>query len=257
MDDIGRQHRVDELDNPHDDEWRLLARLDDDRVADRQRRDDFAARVDGRPVGGDDGANNAKRLEHDRNVNVAFVVEFVRQLVDEAAEEAEDADQEIDVLQLGVGDRLSVLERLEGRQFVGVLFEERGALDEQRATLGSVAMAPVVLERRMGGAHGPVHLLCAVTLDVGDDLAVGGVLDRELRLGIVGKPAKTRKSIRIVHQVRHGYCPLGMPEAGALGFLETGYCRPARILLPDLAQKPSFFTHSVLDNKVPLGNRDR
>jgi len=108
--------------------------------------------VDRRPVERDDLADDADRLQVSRGVDRALVVEVGRQLVDEAAEEAADADQEVDVVRARVGDRLPVLPRLEQRQLVGVFGEDVGGPEEERGTLGRRTPAPVGLERAVGAS---------------------------------------------------------------------------------------------------------
>jgi hypothetical protein len=59
-----------------------------------------------------------------RGVDRALAVEVGRQLVNEAAEEAEDVGQEPDVVQACVLDRLTVLARLEQGQLIRVSLEQ-------------------------------------------------------------------------------------------------------------------------------------
>jgi hypothetical protein len=110
MQDVRRQHRVEQLDDSDDRQGRLLARLEHDGVPNSQRWRDLAAGVDGRPVERDDLADDPHRFEHGRGVDAALVVEVAGELVDQRPEEPEDADQEADVVQPGVSDRLSVLQ---------------------------------------------------------------------------------------------------------------------------------------------------
>ena len=109
VEDIWREHRVQQLHDPDDRERGLLAGLDDDGVADGEGRRELAAGMDRRPVERDDLADHADGLQVGGGVDGALVVELGRQLVDEAAEEPEDGDQEADVVLPGVLNGLSVL----------------------------------------------------------------------------------------------------------------------------------------------------
>ena len=70
----------------------------------------FSARVDGRPVEGDDGADdNPEWFQHRRGVDAAGVVKVAAgQLVDDAPEEAKHADQEPNVVLTRIGNRLTI-----------------------------------------------------------------------------------------------------------------------------------------------------
>jgi hypothetical protein len=63
VEDARRQHGVQQLDDAHHRERGLLARLQDHGVADGESRRDLAAGVDGRPVEGDDLADDTDGLE--------------------------------------------------------------------------------------------------------------------------------------------------------------------------------------------------
>jgi len=65
-----------QLDDTDHRERRGFTRLQNDRVPCRKRRRDLSARVNGRPVEGDDCADNPKWFQHRRRVDAAGVVLF-------------------------------------------------------------------------------------------------------------------------------------------------------------------------------------
>jgi len=109
VEDVFGEHRVQQLNDADDRERSLLAGLQDDGVADGEGRSELATGVDRRPVERDDLTDHAEGLEVGGGVDDALVVEVGRQLVGQAAEEAEDADQEVDVVLPRVLDELPVL----------------------------------------------------------------------------------------------------------------------------------------------------
>ena len=98
-----------------------------------------------------------------------------------AGEEAEVVDDDWDLVD-GGADRLAGVLRLEATELVGARLECVGELEEHPAALGRGRVLPG-LERRGGGVGGAVHVLRARRLDLGDDLAVGRVLDVERLAG--------------------------------------------------------------------------
>ena len=83
--------------------------FNDDGVPDGEGRGELAAGVDRRPVERNDLADDADGFQVGRGVDGALVVEVGRELVDQAAEEAEDRGQEVDVVLARVLDGFSVL----------------------------------------------------------------------------------------------------------------------------------------------------
>jgi hypothetical protein len=82
----------------------------------------------------------------------------------------------------GVGDGLSVVERLNSGEEVEVLLSEVGELEEEVASgLGS-GLPPLALESLAGSGDSQVDILLGTLADGGDDLLGGGVDNLELLL---------------------------------------------------------------------------
>jgi hypothetical protein len=82
----------------------------------------------------------------------------------------------------GVGDGLSVVERLNSGEEVEVLLGEVGKLEEEVASgLGS-SLPPLAVEGLAGSSDSQVDILLGTLTDGGDDLLSGGVDNLELSL---------------------------------------------------------------------------
>ena len=94
-----------------------------------------------------------------------------------AGEEAQVVDDDRDLVDRRA-DRLAGVLRLEAAELVGTRLDGVGELEQHPAALGRGRVLPG-LERGRGGVRGAIDVLGAGRLDLGDDLAVGGVLDIE------------------------------------------------------------------------------
>ena len=94
-----------------------------------------------------------------------------------AGEEAQVVDDDRDLIDRGA-DRLAGVLRLEAAELVGPRLDGVGELEQQPAALAGGRVLPG-LEGGRGGVRGAIDVLGAGRLDLGDDLAVGGVLDIE------------------------------------------------------------------------------
>jgi hypothetical protein len=99
-------------------------------------------------------------------------------LVGPAAVVPDAADDSTDVA-AGHGDGLAIVERLDGRQEVGVLLAQLGQLRQQNAALLGRGAAPRALEGLAGGGHGDVDILLGGLVHRAEDLFCGRVDDLE------------------------------------------------------------------------------
>jgi hypothetical protein len=106
---VVRQHFPNELNHAHDRQRRLLRRLEDDRVAGRERRRGLARGVGGWPVERNDAADHPIGVQH-RDVDRGDRVPAgARQLARQAGEELEGGDGALEVEPAGLGQRLADL----------------------------------------------------------------------------------------------------------------------------------------------------
>ena len=166
-----------ELGEPQRRERRQLRRLEHDRVAARERRPELPGRDVEREVPGHDQADDAERLaEGDvdaaRDRDRLAVV-----LVDRAGVEVEDLRDHAD-LAARAGDRLADVARLDPRELLGVLLDERREPAQQPRAVGRRDRPPG-RERRLRAGDGGVGLLDAGLLELGDRLLGRGVEDGE------------------------------------------------------------------------------
>ena len=154
-------------------------RLEDDRVAGRERRSDLPAGHHDRVVPRGDRGDHADRLAPDhRGVAVHVLVgRLALHHPRGAGEEAQVVDDDRDLVDRGA-DRLAGVLRLEAAELVGARLDGVGELEEHAAALGGGRVLPG-LEGGRGGVRGTIDVLGAGCLDLGDDLAVGRVLDIE------------------------------------------------------------------------------
>jgi len=82
----------------------------------------------------------------------------------------------------GVGDGLSVVERLNSGEKVEVLLSEIGELEEEVASDLGRSGSPLALESLAGSGDSQVDILLGTLADGGDDLLGGGVDNLELSL---------------------------------------------------------------------------
>ena len=193
---VGRQHVLQQLDDPHDRQRVLLRRLEDDGVAGRQRRGALGRGVDRRPVERDDPADDAVRLVDGVAGDRAEVEGVARHLVGQAAVELEGADAELDVERAGLAVGLAHLQRLERGQLVGVLPHDPGAGEEQLAPLPGGEVAPHLVVGPPGPADGGVDLGRPASIDRGDHLAGGGIEDVERVVGPARRPGALERRQR-------------------------------------------------------------
>ncbi len=154
-------------------------RLEDDRVARRKGRADLPAGHHDRVVPRRDRGDDPDRLTPDHRGQAGRV------LVDRLAlhhpscpgEEAQVVDDDRDLVDRGA-DRLAGILRFEATELVGTGLDTVGELEEHAAPLGRSRVLPG-FEGRRGGVGGAVDVLGVRGLDLGDDLAVGRVLDIE------------------------------------------------------------------------------
>lgn len=81
---------------------------------------------------------------------------------------------------LGHAEGLSVVQRLNSGEEVGVLVEEVGKLVKELATVTGGNLPPHFLEALAGSCYCDVDILLSGLLNLADDLLVGGVDDIEL-----------------------------------------------------------------------------
>jgi hypothetical protein len=82
----------------------------------------------------------------------------------------------------GVGDGLSVVERLDSGEKVEVLLSEVGKLKEEVASSLGSGLLPLAIESLAGSSDSQVDILLGTLADGGDDLLGGGVDNLKLSL---------------------------------------------------------------------------
>ncbi len=82
------------------------------------------------------------------------------------------------------GERFSVVERFDLREFFEMLFEEIGELPHHAGASGGRSLGPLAgFERGAGGFYGAVDVFAVAFGDVGEDFAGGGVIGGESLAG--------------------------------------------------------------------------
>jgi hypothetical protein len=183
VEDTGRETSLlDELSEDESGERSLLSSLHDDSVTSGQSRSDLPCQHEKGEVPRDNLTADTDRLgsgvvEHiGSNINcLALDLVGPTTVVSEAANNGTD-------IATGVGDGLSVVERLNSGEEVEVLLGEVGKLEEEVASgLGS-SLPPLAVEGLAGSSDSQVDILLGTLTDGGDDLLSGGVDNLELSL---------------------------------------------------------------------------
>jgi hypothetical protein len=155
---------------------RQLRRLEHDRVAAGERRAELPRRDVEREVPRRDQPDDAERLA-ERHVDAARDGDRLAVvLVDRARVEVEHLRDHAD-LAARAADRLAGVARLDPRQLLVMLFDERREAAQQPGPVGRCDGAPGG-ERRPCPRDGGVGLLDARRRDVGERLLGGGIEDR-------------------------------------------------------------------------------
>ena len=156
-------------------ERRQLRRLEDDRVAARERRPELPARDVRREVPRDDEPDDAERLAERRGDTAGDRDRLAAVLVDRAGVEVEHLRDHAD-LAARPRDRLADVLRLDPRELLGVLLDERREPAQESRTVGRRDGAPGRI-RRLRSRDRRVRLLHAGLLELGDRLLGGRVED--------------------------------------------------------------------------------
>ena len=137
----------------------LLGGLHDDRVAAGERRPPLPRKHEEREVPRDDLPDDADRLAQRVGQEVAAHGDrLALDLVGPAGVVAERVDR-ADHVAARVADRLAAVDRLELREFLGVLLDQVGELEHQLTAVGGVHLGPrPLLEGGAGGLDGAVHV---------------------------------------------------------------------------------------------------
>src|SRR5829696_7478400 len=170
------QELAHQLGHPHGGDRGGVARLEDDRVAGRERRGELPDGHHERVVPGGDLGADPDRLAPDHRGVPGHVlaggqpVEHARG----AGEEADLVDRRRHLLVHGELERLAGVLALQPDQFLGPVLEGVGDLQQGPAALGGGGVAPL-LEAALGRLHGRVDVGLARSRDLGELLAGGGV----------------------------------------------------------------------------------
>ncbi len=155
-----------ELREPERGERRQLGRLENDGVAAGERRADLPGRDVERKVPRDDGRDDTERLA-ERHVHPARDRDGLAVvLVDRPGIEVEDRRNHAD-LAARARDRLADVLRLDLRELLGVLLDERREPSEQASTVDRRDSTPAG-KRLLCGRDGGVGLLAPRLLELGD-----------------------------------------------------------------------------------------
>ena len=164
-----------ELGEPQRGERRQLCRLEHDGVPARERRPELPARDVEREVPGDDEPDDAERLAERRRYAAGDRDRVATMLVHGARVEVEDLRDHPD-LAACAGDRLADVPRLDPRELLGVLLDERREPAQESRAIGGSDRAPG-RKRRLRARDRRVRLLDARLLELGDRLLGRGVED--------------------------------------------------------------------------------
>ena len=143
----------------------------------RERRPELPARDVRREVPGDDQPDDAERLAKRRRDTACDGDRLAAVLVDRAGVEVEDLRDHAD-LAARAGDRLADVLRLDPRELLGVLLDERREPPEKARTVGGRDRPPCG-KRRLRSCDRCVRLLDAGLLELGDRLLRRRVDDRQ------------------------------------------------------------------------------
>ena len=156
-------------------------RLEDDRVPGREGRPDLPAGHHDRVVPRRDRGDDADRLAPDHRGVACHVLVGGLALhhPSRAGEEPQVVDDDRDLVDRRA-DRLAGVPRLEPAELVGTRLDRVGELEQHQAPLGRRRVLPG-LEGGRRRVDGAIDILGVGRLDLGDDLAVGRVLDVERR----------------------------------------------------------------------------
>src|SRR5919197_5841153 len=168
QDALGESGVERELGEPQGGQGGELGGLEHDGVPAGERRAELPRRDGDWEVPGDDQADDAERLP-ERHVDAARDGNRLAEvLVDGAGVEVEDVRDHGD-LGAGVGDRLADVPRLEARELLAVLLDERREPAEEACAVGGRDGTPGGEGGARGGDRG-VRLLDAGRLELGDGL---------------------------------------------------------------------------------------
>ncbi|MNM58390.1 hypothetical protein D3C81_696210 [compost metagenome] len=155
----------------------FLGRLDHDRATGGQRRGNLPGQHQQREVPRQHQADHADGLTHHHgHGRVAGRGSGVVDLVDQLGVPANRVDgfRHVDVLALA--DRLAAVQRFQHGQFVGVVFQQLGELQQHVLAVVRLHLRPGALfEHALGGGHGHVHVVDVAGGDFGQLLAGGRV----------------------------------------------------------------------------------
>jgi len=188
----------DQLSDPQRAERRLLGRLHYHRVSRGQCRGELPGLHQHGEVPGDDLSHHADRFQ----ARVTEIVAVDRNglalnLIRPSGEITVAADGGGDVDGFGHAKRLSVVERLQARQLIGVLLDQVGQAIEQPSSFGCGRLPPSPsLERGAGRFDGPLHVNCVGFGDLTDLLAGGGIDGGESFAGFAWDPAIINQKLR-------------------------------------------------------------
>ena len=163
----------DQLGEPQRGERRQLGRLQDDGVAAGERGAELPAGDVEREVPGHDQPDDAERLAEGHVDAARDRDRLAVVLVDGAGVEVEDLRDHAD-LGARAGDRLADVLRLDPRELLGVLLDERCEPAQQARAIGGSNGAPFLVGR-LGASDRRVCLLDPGRLELGDRLLGGGV----------------------------------------------------------------------------------
>jgi hypothetical protein len=158
---------------------RRLRRLDDHRVAGRQRGGDLPRDLQQRVVPRGDQTAHPERLVNDpaERIGIGRRDEPAGLLVGEPGVVAKDADHVVDVV-LALAEGLARVERLEPGDLGTVALEQLGRTGQERGTFARWAPRPVgLVEGPACGGDGAMNIGVVGNVDLGDDGRVGRVDD--------------------------------------------------------------------------------
>ena len=225
-----------ELAEPERRQRRQLGRLDHDRVAGRERRADLPARDVEREVPGRDQADDAERLAEGDVDAAGDGDRLAVVLVDGAGVEVEDLRHHAD-LAAGTRDRLAGVRRLEPRERLVLLLDERREAAEQAGAVGRSDGAP----RREGGLRpgdGGVGLLDPGLLELGDRLLGGGIEDGQ-RHGVIQHDRGAGRGAAAPGSLPHSREAMAAVEADGIPEMKRAIPHARRCCSPSAARWPA------------------
>jgi ParB family chromosome partitioning protein len=175
QDALGQPRLERQVSQPQCRERCQLCRLQHDRVAARERRRDLPRRDVEREVPGHDRGDDAERLPEGHVDAARDRDRLAVVLVDRSGVEVEDLRHHRH-LAAGARDRLADVPRLDARELLGVLLDERRQAAQEARAVGRRDRAPG-REGRMRAGNGRVRLLYPGLLELGERFLGGGVQD--------------------------------------------------------------------------------